>query len=469
MAYTLGNIAEVYRKQAMMKPATDPGRKRLEELALETTLRTLDLHKTSGEKRGEALAMAHICISLTSLNRVQEAIPYGEKSLSIAQEIGYPDNIRRASGALSDAYVKAGNWKAAYQMQVLYKTMSDSLTNEKNRKASIQKRFEYEYERKAVADSVRTAQERKVFSAQLQEERTKRNALYLGIALAGIFGITMFNRFKVTKKQNRLINQQKSELQVQKELVEQHQKETLDSIHYAKRIQNALISNSDLISGRLADSFILFKPKDIVSGDFYWATNRGSIFYLAICDSTGHGVPGAFMSLLNMGFLSEAIKEKNISDPARVFDYVRERLISSISEAGQRDGMDGILLQVSEGSDVLKYVAANNSPILIRDGRIIDLPKDKMPVGSGEKMNAFTTHSFTVQKGDTLFLYTDGFADQFGGPDGKKFKYRRLNELLVSISNDSAEAQKDRLQNEFEKWKGNLEQVDDVCIAGIRF
>jgi serine phosphatase RsbU (regulator of sigma subunit) len=170
-----------------------------------------------------------------------------------------------------------------------------------------------------------------------------------------------------------------------------------------------------------------------------------------------------------MGFLSEAIKEKNIEHPHEIFNYVRLRLINSISSEEQKDGMDGIIICIDKKSNEITYAAANNEPILISNNQVIELPKDKMPVGKGERMESFCLRSITTAPGDVLYLYTDGFADQFGGPKGKKFKYKPLNELLLSFSNHPLEKQKDELDENFTSWKGNLEQVDDVCIIGIRF
>jgi serine phosphatase RsbU (regulator of sigma subunit) len=212
----------------------------------------------------------------------------------------------------------------------------------------------------------------------------------------------------------------------------------------------------------------LFNPKDIVSGDFYWATKREHLFYLAICDSTGHGVPGAFMSLLNIGFLSEAINEKDIYEPHKVFDYVRDRLINSLGKEGQKDGFDGILLCINTITNTISYAAAHNEPILISNNTIIELEKDKMPVGIGERKENFNLYTVNASQGDTLYLYTDGYADQFGGPKGKKFKYKQLNDLLLSNSALALSEQSKILNSKFEEWKGNLEQVDDVCIIGIR-
>ena len=189
---------------------------------------------------------------------------------------------------------------------------------------------------------------------------------------------------------------QKEIAERQKELVQEKQKEIVDSINYAKRIQEALLSHGSHIKKYLPQHFILFNPKDIVSGDFYWSTEHDDKFYLAVCDSTGHGVPGAFMSLLNASFLNEAVKEKNILRPNEIFNYVRERLISSISHKGQQDGMDGILICINKKTNEITYCAANNEPILVSNQQIIELPKDKMPVGKGEKTESFKTHTISI-------------------------------------------------------------------------
>ena len=232
----------------------------------------------------------------------------------------------------------------------------------------------------------------------------------------------------------------------------------------------------------LVNHFILFKPKDIVSGDFTWATFVPSpsgrvgegLFYIACCDSTGHGVPGAFMSLLNMGFLSEAIKERNILKPGEIFNYVRDRLIETIGKDEQQDGFDGIIIcidmsmPVRAESRTITYAAANNSPLIIRNKEQIQLSCNKMPVGKGIKTDSFETFTLHYQKNDSLYLFTDGYPDQFGGPKGKKFKYKPLEELLLKNEPLSLEVQKEKLNTTFEDWKGNLEQVDDVCIIGIK-
>ncbi|MBP8034556.1 MAG: tetratricopeptide repeat protein, partial [Bacteroidia bacterium] len=325
-AFVFVNLGTTYQRQNNL------------EKALLYFNKSLKIRNGIGQKSGIAQCLVNISHIYILQGKIHDAEKNATDALNISQEIGYPDKIQSAASALCQIYEKQNKGMDAFKMHKLYIVMRDSIKSINSQKALITQNTKYEYEKKAAADSVKVAEEKKVTTAQLKQEKTQRFALYGGILLVGLFGVFMFNRFKITKKQNHLIQLQKAELQKQKELVEEHQKETLDSIHYAKRIQTALIANSDFITQHIPNNFIYFNPKDIVSGDFYWATKHKDKFYLAVCDSTGHGVPGAFMSLLNMGFLSEAIKEKNIEKPNEIFNYVRERLINTISDGGQKDG-----------------------------------------------------------------------------------------------------------------------------------
>lgn len=276
----------------------------------------------------------------------------------------------------------------------------------------------------------------------------------------------VFNLFTVLGTSIAVLVIYKTELDHSRMIIEEKNSEIISSINYAKRIQYTLLAHDQFLNENLKEHFVLFKPKDIVSGDFYWATKKGDKFYLAVCDCTGHGVPGAFMSLLNITFLNEAINEKNISDPHEILNHVRRQLISSISKEGGRDGMDAILV-CFEGTKIT-YAAANNAPVVIQNNVALSLAVDKMPVGKGERDDSFSLHTINAQKGDTLYFYTDGFADQFGGPNGKKLKYKTLNNLLVENVSKSFESQRQILEKYFQEWQGDLEQVDDVCVIGIR-
>ena len=274
------------------------------------------------------------------------------------------------------------------------------------------------------------------------------------------------------------ITERTAEITQQNEIIQEKQKEIVDSIHYAHRIQTTILAKDEYLDRHLDDYFVLFKPKAIVSGDFYWATSRKNTeennaqkehkFFLMVCDSTGHGVPGAFMSLLNISFLNEAISDKRISEPNEILNHVRKRLIRNISRDGGQDGMDGIVVCFDRLKNTITYSAAHNAPIIVRHKTLIEFSANKMPIGAGIKTESFTTHDIHFEKGDMLYMYTDGYADQFGGPNGKKFKYKTLNNLLIEISDKPLNEQREILDSTFENWKGDLEQIDDVCVFGIR-
>jgi ligand-binding sensor domain-containing protein/serine phosphatase RsbU (regulator of sigma subunit) len=309
-------------------------------------------------------------------------------------------------------------------------------------------------------------------------------AVYVMLMIGIIYGYNRLRTNQLLKRQKELenvVDERTKDIADQKKTIEEKQKEIVDSINYAKRIQFTLLAHEKVLKKHFNDHFILFEPKDIVSGDFYWATKavfsaetakNKELFYLAVCDSTGHGVPGAFMSLLNISFLNEAINEKHIHEPHAILNYVRERLVTSVSRDGAKDGVDGILLCFESDNErtnyKITYAAGNNAPLLFSSGELIQQPFNKMPIGKGEKNEKFELHEIRAKKGDVLYLYTDGFADQFGGPKGKKFKYKQLNELLLNNANDLMDHQKQILSKALVDWKGNFEQVDDICLIGIR-
>jgi serine phosphatase RsbU (regulator of sigma subunit) len=284
----------------------------------------------------------------------------------------------------------------------------------------------------------------------------------------------MYNRFKLIKNQNSIIEQKNKETEIQKNEIENKNKEILDSINYAKRIQQGLLENKRQLNGCFSENFIYFNPKDIVSGDFYWTTltknsKEEDVFYLACCDSTGHGVPGAFMSLLNMALFSEAINEKKITEPNIVFNHIRARLIDLIGADGQQDGFDGTLIAFNLSTKKITYASANNGGVLVKGNHSIDeLQYDKMPVGRGIIEKGFSLFELDYQKGDTLYLFTDGYADQFGGPSGKKFKYKKLLETILTANDLTLTKQAAFFDETFESWRGKLEQIDDVQVIGIR-
>lgn len=259
----------------------------------------------------------------------------------------------------------------------------------------------------------------------------------------------------------------------QKELVEEKHKEITDSINYAERIQRSFLATKELLDEHLAEYFVFFRPKDVVSGDFFWASKLSNgNFALVTADSTGHGVPGAIMSILNISSLEKSV-EIGLTKPADIFNHTRQTIISRLkkdgSKEGGKDGMDASLICFDFENKNLEYSAANNPIWVVRKNEVIELSPDKMPVGKHDKdQTPFTQNEFDLQTGDVVYALTDGFPDQFGGEKGKKFMHKKLKELLVSISNDPMEMQREKLSTVFANWKGTLEQVDDVCVIGVR-
>lgn len=269
------------------------------------------------------------------------------------------------------------------------------------------------------------------------------------------------------------VEERTREISEQKEIIEEKNKDILDSIHYAKRIQGALMASDNLLKKNLPEYFIVYKPKDIVSGDFYFGAESGDHFWLCVGDCTGHGVPGAFMSLLNISVLRESIVDLTIQRPDEVLNMQREAIIHALNPHGAgesaKDGMDCILMCFDKNSSILKFACANNPLWIIRNQQLLEFAPDKQPVGLHEGViKPFTCQQVQLQKGDYIIALTDGFADQFGGPRGKKYKYAQLKSMIIPLAQQSPENFRKKLDVEFENWRGSLEQVDDVLIVGIQ-
>lgn len=269
------------------------------------------------------------------------------------------------------------------------------------------------------------------------------------------------------------IQQQKEVVEDQKKLIEIKHKEITDSINYAERIQRSFLATQNLLDENLSEYFVFFQPKDIVSGDFYWAHQLANTqFVLVAADSTGHGVPGAIMSILNISSLESALKAEH-TEPADILNYTRTEIITRLKKDGSldggKDGMDAALLVFDRKSNTMCYAAANNPIWIVRNSVLIELEADKMPVGKHERDTVpFAQHKVDLQKGDMVYLFTDGYADQFGGPKGKKFLYSRLKSLLALLAVLPINEQEQKIKSEFFAWKSDLDQTDDVVMIGFR-
>ena len=276
------------------------------------------------------------------------------------------------------------------------------------------------------------------------------------------------------------IESQKEEIETQRDLAETQRdrisaqkKELTDSITYASRIQSALLPESGYFSKIFSDYFILNKPKDIVSGDFYWLSIKGNKTIVAVADCTGHGVPGAFMSMLGVEFLNEIVNNIGIVQPNRILNNMRDRIIKSMGQTGKagetRDGMDIALVSIDLENNSLQYAGAFNPLFIIRNNNINEIKGDRMPVGFHEKIDKpFTNHEIQIHANDSIYLFSDGYKDQFGWRSNKKLNLNNFRELLLSVQNVPMKAQKLLLENNFNNWKGDLEQIDDIMVMGIR-
>ena len=245
-----------------------------------------------------------------------------------------------------------------------------------------------------------------------------------------------------------------------------------DSVKYAKRIQQALLQSEEHISSNVPPHFILFKPKDIVSGDFYWIKKVGTKSIFIGADSTGHGVPGAFMSMLGIGFLNEVVAEGREVNSAKILNKLRSKIINALEQKGgtqQKDGMDMALCKLNLKTRTLEYAGANNPLVHISEGKLSYIKGNSQPVGLSVIDNKpFTNHKIKLKKGDMIYVYSDGYQDQFGGTKGKKYMVKKFKTFLTEISNLPIEEQRVKIQEEFYDWKAKHEQVDDILVIGVK-
>jgi serine phosphatase RsbU (regulator of sigma subunit) len=428
----------------------------------------------------------------TRKGRYEKAVEYHLKAYDLSISLKSNDRIFQTAEFLSKTYSERADFKNAYQYLLIRNQYRDSLVNADKLRDLGRAEVNYKFKFKSSLDSVNYAKKleekeklRKAEEEAFASEAARKNIVLYGVVfilvVVSLFSFYLIRLYREKKKANEIISEQKKLSEHHLEIIEEKQKEIVDSINYAKRIQYALLAHDELLKKHLSDFFVLFKPKDIVSGDFYWFTHiqseNNNFSFLAVCDSTGHGVPGAFMSLLNISFINEAISEKNIFDPGEVFNHVRKRLIQNLGSDGQKDGFDGILLRIDHHNGKLCYAGANNSPIVIENNKTEVLSCDKMPVGKGEITDAFNTFEISVKQGSMLFLPTDGYSDQFGGekarPDGsfglgKKLKFSNMLKIMNEASSLPVHQQKEFMNSKFEDWKGDLEQLDDVCVIGLK-
>ncbi|MCG8575939.1 MAG: tetratricopeptide repeat protein [Flavobacteriales bacterium] len=424
------------------------------------------------------------------------------KGYQLGEELELPYDMAASCECLTEAYEKKGKVSEALTYSKKLRELENQIRSESNTKEITQKQMEYIFYNKNLQDSLRYLEKQKEKDIQhvielkekeLEKERVEESKQYqlyifllLGLVLLVIAAIVFYS-YSQQKKKNELIEMQNMVISEQKLEIDQ-------SLEYAQLIQRTSLP-SIKINEVFDESFLLYLPKEVVSGDFYWLESTKDHSYIAVADCTGHGIPGAFLSLIGTILLNEIYNSKQMDQPDKVLNELNRLLqLTMISSTGERmkDGMDIAFCRFDKKNRILDYAGANNSLwiiseresiIQIREGKeepleasfehhgyyLFDLKADKQPIGHYVRgINSFRMQSVKLEKGDQFFLFTDGYADQFGGERGKKFKYKPFKRLLLSTSTLSTIERKERIELIFENWKEGYEQVDDVCVIGVR-
>jgi len=470
------------------------------EKALKYYFSSLKLSKETNNKMNESDCYNNIAVVYRKENNIEKAFEYYQKSLIINKELENKDGLARNFINISDIYLEKANYflalenlkkadtlskeignpslqkdiyetfyqiyeakkdyKKSLEYHVLFSQIKDTLLNEKSLKQVAELSTIYETEKKEQENNLLKKDN------QIVEEKNKKQqwGLFGLTAFLGLGGIFSYSLYKSRKKIHKA-----------KKIIEEKNKEITDSINYAKNIQSSILPREEEFNRLLPENFILYKPKDIVSGDFYWLAEKENKIYFAACDSTGHGVPGAFMSMLNSRLLNEAVNEKQIEKPNEIFNYVRKNIISSLKSTSkigeQKDGMDSALCVLDKSQNTLEFACAHNPLYLIRNNELIEHKADRMPIAYSEILKDFSLKKIELQKNDLIYIFSDGYEDQIGGEKEKKFKSKNLKELLLSINQKPMPEQKEILNKKIEDWMsvGKQTQMDDILIIGLRF
>ena len=418
------------------------------------------------DKQGMALAMNNIGRNYSNKGQYKKAIEYLEKSLSIAQEIGVKKEMEIICRTIVKSYVQQTNYEKAFEYQQLYVQIKDSLFNEEKSKEIGRLEASFDYERQILEQTKEHEKQEALTALELKRQRIITYSFIGGFGLVLILAVVMYRNFRQKKKANLLLEEQN-------EIIEEKNKDITDSISYAKNIQNAILPGDEEIRRVFPNHFVFFEPKDIVSGDFYWYSNQNRRSYIAACDCTGHGVPGAFVSMIGNDLLNQIIIERGVADPGEILSYLSDGVKSVFTRDGSnqqaQDGMDMVLCSFDQDLKTLEYAGAKNPLFIIQNGELMTIKGDNCPIGGDTATGfQFTTHKITLQNTDSIYLISDGFQDQFGGPKGKKFMIKRFKEILLTIQKQDMHEQKEVLRKAIDDWKGTQEQVDDICVIGIR-
>ncbi len=450
------------------------------EKAIETLREAINIKEHLRSEQRIGSAYYNMGYMLEKDKKYNESIGYYKKSLYLAEQ--FSDVYKKINCLLGImvAYDSLHEYKSSLQFANLYINLIDSVYSAEENKQALEMKEKYETEKKEGELKLEKAK----YQQKDAQSKLKNLYLYGAVVVLVIVLILLWNvnrHYSQKKIANKQLELKNAEIISQKNIIEEKHKEISDSINYAQRIQTALLTSDEYWKEISDDYFVLLKPKDIVSGDFFWAfqtDDENPIAVWCAADCTGHGVPGAFMSMLGIGFLNEIVVENKIIKADEILNHLRDKIIKSleykVGHVQQRDGMDIALCVWNKSTNHFQYAGANNPLWIARKDEIgnysiIELSPNKMPVGRfTESQQPFKSHTLQLQKGDVIYAFSDGFPDQFGGEKGKKFKYSTFQKIILSHASKPLVDQKKIYSNAFEEWKGSYEQTDDVCVIGIK-
>ncbi len=432
----------------------------------------------NSNQRNQHLGIAQSLFNLGELYTDMKDYPMAEeyylKSLAISRRILNKNQQMLNFQALANIFGKGRQFEKAFGYMSSYAFLKDTILAEERNKAIAEMQTKYDSEKKEQENVILKEQ---TINQELVNSRQRLILLAVSAVaiLIVIFSFYIYRSYQQKKKANVVLAEKNVVIEQKSRIVEEQNKDIKDSIRYAKRLQEAILPNVGKLNDWFPDSFILFRPKDIVSGDFYWFEKFGDQIFFAAADCTGHGVPGAFMSIMGSNLLNQALNEYALTKPNTILNSVNKGLAKALRTHGEtgtsvKDGMDIALCSIDLKSLMLEYSGAFNPAWIFRGNTVTELSANKFPVGeyADGEVKMFNAHSHQLQKGDRVFVFTDGIPDQFGGPKGKKFKYKPFLEMLQLAGNMPMKQQLNLLVSTVDEWRGNLEQVDDILVIGIR-
>ena len=435
------------------------------EKALEYSEKSLKISEEIGHKKSVGSSYGNIGLIYKEQGNYEKALEYLLKAKLIYQEINTIKDLDETTKALMEVYEKLGKPQKALENHKLYVTIKDSLAKMDGIEKEKQRQFHEQYLLEKQADSIKHADEIILHQAEAKTEKQRRNGLIIISVLILVSLGLVFTQLKKVRKGKELVESQK-------QVVEEKQQEITDSINYAKRLQQGILVPFDLVQSWLSESFILFKPKDIVSGDFYWIEKVGNKVYFAVADCTGHGIPGALVSIICSNALTKSLYEDFTYEPSRILDNTRaiveERFVRSHDVI--KDGMDISLCCLNVEEKSITWAGAMNPLwVLRKDSKDVEeLKPDRQSIGMVEKPKRYKQHEVKLAKGDSVYLFSDGYQDQFGGEKGRKYMKGRFKKFILSVQDQDMQNQLASFEKEFNSWKGDREQIDDVCVMGVR-